>query len=61
MGCIGAASMHTHALIEQGSWAFIKGFFKKSFSVMAWKKYQVRRLDARCACMVEFRVITDAP
>ena len=39
MGCIGVASVYTHALMEQGAWAFIKGGFKKSCSIVFFKKF----------------------
>jgi hypothetical protein len=30
--------MYTHAVMEQGTWAFIKGVFKKSCSVLFGKE-----------------------
>ena len=58
MGCLGSASMYTRVVMEQGAWAFIKGFFKKSRSTMFWQKRNLRWPDARYACIMQIRVIT---
>jgi hypothetical protein len=57
MGCSGSASIYTCAVVEQGACALIKGDFKKSCLVVAWKKWKMRRPDARHACLVKIRVI----
>jgi hypothetical protein len=58
VGYSGATSMCTWELVVQGPYIFKNSFFKKSFSVMAWKNLHVREPNARYACMVQFRVIT---
>jgi hypothetical protein len=47
VGCIGAASVYTRAVMEQGMWDFIKGVFKKSCSVVFWQRKSLRWFDAR--------------
>jgi hypothetical protein len=37
-GSSGAASIHTWAVVVQGTYIFKNSVFKKSCSVMAWKK-----------------------
>ena len=47
VGCFGSVSMYTRAIIEQGTWAFIKSVFKKSFSTVFWKRRKLIWPDAR--------------
>jgi hypothetical protein len=47
MGCLGLASVYTRAVMEQGAWDFIKGFFKKSCSTVFWQRRNLRWHDAK--------------
>jgi hypothetical protein len=58
LGYSGATSIHTWEVMVQGAYIFKNSVFKKSNSVMAWKKWQVRGPDARYAYVEKFRVIT---
>jgi hypothetical protein len=45
--------MYTRAVMEQGMWAFIKGVFKKSCSIVFWKRRNLRWPDARMILRME--------
>jgi hypothetical protein len=47
VGCNGPTSVYMQAVVEQGTWAFKKGVFTKSCSVMAWKRRHMIWPDAR--------------
>jgi hypothetical protein len=45
--CLGLDSLYMCVVMEQGAWAFIKGFFTKIFSVVFWQRRNLRCPDAR--------------
>jgi hypothetical protein len=61
VGYSGAKGVHKRSVMVQGVYIFKNCVFKKSNSMMAWKKKKVRGPDARYARVEKFRVITDAP
>jgi hypothetical protein len=59
MRCSGVERIHTRAVVVQGTYIFKKMVFKKSNSVVLWKKMKVRGPKDRYACVEKFRVIID--
>jgi hypothetical protein len=52
------ASVYTRVVVAKGAYAFKKSVFKKNYSIVAWQKWKMIWPDARYACLVKIRVIT---
>jgi hypothetical protein len=57
----GVKGICMQAILMHGAYNFKKLVFKKSTSVVLWKKMQVRGPKARYACVEKFKVIKDSP